>query len=185
MFSRKRWGLWGLAACLALYIMGISVGDLVTPPAQAIHQNQSDITTTADTSFYHDPTGRFKIAILPGYQLTPLGNIFVAESSNRQIAYTVTVRPTTTDNLNDAALGQMAVESLGRGEGFLAGTAVKKNSGVVVPWQGTLGAQHIRGKLYARQMDQLVLILALSTTPANNFRLDELLTTLAPSLQPI
>jgi hypothetical protein len=172
MFNRKRFWTIGLALMTALSIMGFSLGNLI-----AVH---------AETSTYQDPAGRFEVGIVSGYKMTPIAGMFVVESPENDLAYTVTVRPKAGDRyLEDDELAQVAVDTLATGEGFIAGAFTGNDIGVELPWRGVQGKTPIAGRVFARQTNNSVLVLSLSTTAENTENISAILPELSQSLKPV
>lgn len=172
MFNRNRFWAIALAFMTALSVMGFSLGTLISVNAQA--------------SSYQDPAGRFEVALLPSYKVTPLAGMFVVESPDGAIAYTVSVRPKAADAyLEDVELAQFALETVEKGEGFRAGAVQGTDIGVEVPWQGMLGQQAIAGTLFARQTNNTVLILTVSAVEGSQDQLAAILPELSQSLKPL
>lgn len=172
MLNRNRLWTIGLALMTALSVMGFTLGNLA-----AVH---------AETSSYQDPAGRFEIAILPEYKVTPVAGMFVVESPAGDLAYTVAVRPKAADRyLEDGRLAQMAVNTFATGEGFIAGAFKGNDIGVAIPWRGMQGKTPLNGMLFARQTNNSVLVLSLSTTAEDTSTIAEILPELSQSLKPI
>lgn len=172
MLNRNRFWTIGLALMTALSVMGFTLGNLA-----AVH---------AEISSYQDPAGRFEIAILPEYKLTPVAGMFVAESPEGDLAYTVAVQPKAADRyLDDDKLAQRAVNTFAQGEGFLAGAFAGNDIGVEIPWQGIQGKTPLKGMLFARQTNNSVLVLSLSTTAEDTANIAAILPELSQSLKPV
>ena len=171
MLNRNRFWAVGLAFMTALSVMGFTLGNLI-----AVH---------AETSSYQDPSGRFEIAILPGYKMTPVAGMFVVEAPEGDLAYTVSVRPKASDRyFEDSELAQAAVDTLATGEGFLAGAFAGNDIGVEIPWRGTQGKTPLNGTVFARQTNNSVLVLSVSTTAEDTANIAEILPELSQSLKP-
>lgn len=171
LMNRKRLWILGLAFLTALSVMGFTVGNWVAVNAQS--------------SSYQDPGGRFEVAILPGYKMTPVAGLVVVESPTQDLAYTVTVRPKASDRyLDDEALAQVAVETVAAGSGLVVGAFKGTDLGVEIPWQGIQGKAPIFGTLFARQTNNSVLVLTLSATEAGKEMMAGILPELSQSLQP-
>ncbi|OKH11758.1 hypothetical protein [[Limnothrix rosea] IAM M-220] len=172
ILNRKRFWTIGLALMTALSVMGFSLGNLI-----AVH---------AETSTYQDPAGRFEVGIISGYKMTPLAGMFVVESPEGDLAYTVTVRPKAGDrHLEDDQLAQIAVDTLATGEGFIAGAFTGNDIGIELPWRGVQGKTPIAGMVFARQTNNSVLVLSLSTTETSTEKIAEILPELSQTLKPI
>ncbi|MGB2925077.1 MAG: hypothetical protein WBB82_07235 [Limnothrix sp.] len=175
MFNRNRFWAIALALMTALSVMGFSLGALISVNAQ-----------TEQPTNYQDPAGRFEVALLPEYKVTPVAGMFVVESPDSQIAYTVSVRPKAADAyLADTDLAQFALETVEKGEGFQAGVSEGTDIGVKIPWQGMLGKSPLSGMLFARQTNNTVLILTLSAVEESKDKLAEILPELSQSLKPL
>ncbi|AFY40167.1 hypothetical protein Lepto7376_4032 [[Leptolyngbya] sp. PCC 7376] len=172
MLNRKRFWTIGLAFMTALSVMGFTLGNFI-----AVH---------AETSSYQDPAGRFEVAILPSYKMTPVAGMFVVESAEGDVAYTVSVRPKASDRyLEDNELAQVALDTLAAGEGFVPGVFAGNDIGVEIPWRGTQGKTPVSGTAFARQTNNSVLVLSISTTAENTDNIAQILPDLSQSLKPI
>lgn len=172
MLNRKRFWAIALAFMTTLSVMGFTVGNLIAVNAQ--------------TSTYQDPAGRFEVALLPSYKMTPLAGIFVVESPEKDVAYTVSVRPKASDRyLEDAELAQVALDTVAKGEGFVPGVFEGTDTGVQLPWQGTQGSSPVAGTIVAKQTNNSVLVLAVSSTEGGTEKIAEILPELSQSLKPV
>ena len=172
MLNRKRFWTIALAFMTALSVMGFTLGNL--------------IAVNAETSSYQDPAGRFEVAILPSYKMTPLAGMFVVESPQGDVAYTVSVRPKASDRyLEDNELAQIALDILSNGAGFVPGVFVGNDIGIEIPWQGMQGKTPVSGTAFARQTNNSVLVLSISSTAEDNAKIAEIMPELSQSLKPI
>jgi hypothetical protein len=118
--------------------------------------------------------------------MTPSAGILVVESPEKDLAYTVTVRPKATDRyFDDGELAQFALFAVEKGEGFKAGGFTGTDIGVEIPWQGTSGKTAISGTLFARQTNNSVLLLTISATETGAEKIAAILPELTQSLKPL
>ena len=160
-------------------------------PLEIIKTSQSNSQQVSDAALplYQDPAQRFQIGILEGYQVTPVGDSFVIESPDGNLAYTVVVRSRASDfPLTDTDLAQVSIDTFSQGEGFIAGEfELDSQDGVIIPWTGTLSQgfskQPMSGLILTRQFDNTILSLLVSSTEATADNVEVILNTLADTLQ--
>ncbi|MBP0022358.1 MAG: hypothetical protein J7647_32975 [Cyanobacteria bacterium SBLK] len=142
---------------------------------------------------YQDPSGRFQLGIIQGFNQSVVTGVPLFESPDGQLAYTVSVRPRAADApLREWALTQVAIDTFDRGEGMMTGDyeAVEGElGGAIVPWTGTLtmgrNKQSMQGLLLSRQIPGRLLILAIAATESAASQIDAVYSTLEPTLQEI
>ncbi|MGK7925334.1 MAG: hypothetical protein AB4290_08820 [Spirulina sp.] len=151
---------------------------------------------------YQDPEGRFQVGIiqelspakgiLEDFKQSVVAGIPLFESSDGELAYTVTVRPRINNrSLEPWILIQVATDTFARGEGMLIKEFEPVNNelgGAIAPWTGTLTMgrkqQPMQGILLSRQIPDRVLILAIAATEKAADRVDAVYATLEPTLKP-
>ncbi|MEC4895635.1 MAG: hypothetical protein SAL07_20845 [Oscillatoria sp. PMC 1051.18] len=139
---------------------------------------------------YLDPAQRFQVGIIEGFSVTSLAGSPLIESPDGNLAYTVVVRSRAFDNnLSDAALAQIAVDTFEQGEGFIPGEFQSIGDGVVISWAGSLtlrgNTQPISGLILSRQVPGNVLVMLISATEEGQDEVEAVLSTVANSLQSI
>ncbi|MBZ8179185.1 hypothetical protein [Oscillatoria salina] len=139
---------------------------------------------------YLDPAQRFQVGIIEGFSVTSLAGSPLIESPDGNLAYTVVVRSRAFDNnLSDAALAQIAVDTFEQGEGFIPGEFQSIGDGVVISWAGSLtlrgNTQPISGLILSRQVPGNVLVMLISATEEGQDKVEAVLSTVANSLQSI
>ncbi|MEC4985210.1 MAG: hypothetical protein SAJ37_17795 [Oscillatoria sp. PMC 1068.18] len=158
---------------------------------------------------YLDPAQRFQIGIVEGFSVSSVGGSPLIESPDGNVAYTVVVRSpllqeplrrtrtsstnaqsrTFENNLSDAALAQIAVDTFDRGEGFLPGEFASIGDGIVIAWNGSLSlrgkSQPISGLILSRQVPGNVLLMLISATEEGEDEVEAVLSTVANTLQSI
>ncbi|MGK7902959.1 MAG: hypothetical protein AB4352_16420 [Hormoscilla sp.] len=151
-------------------------------------------TPTASLSLgltYQDPAGRFQVGILEGYQVSAVGTSPLFSSPDGNLAYTVLVRSRSSSrSLTAATLAQIAIDTFGRGEGFIPDRFRALGSGrVLIPWTGSLtmggNTQPMGGMIFVSQPQQDILMLLISATETGRNNVDAAVATLADSLQPL
>jgi hypothetical protein len=139
-----------------------------------------------------DPTKRFEIGLLQGYQVTPLGDSVLIESPDGRLAYTVLAQTAgqlgllsgsvTLDNL-----AQIARNALQRGEGFQSEAPQSIVNGIQMNWTGqlTIGGrtQPVNGIIMAKPGNNSVLLLTIAATEAGAADLPGAIAALGESLQ--
>lgn len=140
----------------------------------------------ADTP-YRDPGGRFQVGVLQDYTPSIVAGIPLFESPTGELAYTVAIRPrANAATVNEAALAQIAIDTVSGGEGFTPGAFEPVPAGgAKVPWSGTLTTkkpQVMQGILLSRQAGDRILILVIAATEAGASDLAAVYGSLEPTL---
>ncbi len=145
---------------------------------------------------YKDPNGRFKIAILKDYAVSPLAGSALIESSDGNLAYTVLVRSQgelalQNDNatfVNDA-LAKIAQTAFQQGEGFQVGQWQAIPSGIKLDWTGSLTiagkSQPVSGVILVRQLPKDVAMILIVATETGTGQVPGAVSALVDSLQPL
>lgn len=140
---------------------------------------------------YQDPAGRFQVGILAGYNVSSVGASPLFSSPDGNLAYTVVVRSRSSSRpLTAATLAQIAIDTFGRGEGFIPDGFRPLGTGrVQVPWTGSLtmggNTRPMNGMIFASQSQQDILMLLISATETGRASVDAAVATLTDSLQPL
>ena len=144
---------------------------------------------------YKDPNGRFKIAILKDYTVSPLAGSALMESRDGSLAYTVLVRSQgelalngTTTFINDA-LAKIAQTAFQQGEGFQTGQWQTIPGGIKMDWTGSLTiagkSQPMSGVILVRQLPTDVAMILIAATESAVGQLPGAVSALVDSLQPL
>lgn len=139
------------------------------------------------TEPYSDPGGRFQVGVLQGYSQSIVAGIPLFESETGDVAYTVAIRSrANTATVNEAALAQIAIDTVSGGEGFTPGVFEPiPAGGARLPWSGTLTTkkpQPMQGLVLSRQAGDRVLILVIAATEAGASNLESVYSSLEPTL---
>lgn len=149
----------------------------------------------AVSSDYKDPNGRFKIAILKDYAVTPLAGSALMESRDGSLAYTVLVRSQaelalngTTTFMNDA-LAKIAQTAFQQGEGFQTAQWQAIPGGIKMDWTGSLTiagkSQPMSGVILVRQLPTDVAMILIAATESAVGQVPGAVSALVDSLQPL
>lgn len=144
---------------------------------------------------YKDSNGRFKIAILKDYAVTPLAGSALVESRDGSLAYTVLVRSQgelalngTTTFINDA-LAKIAQTAFRQGEGFQTGQWQAIPGGIKMDWTGSLTiagkSQPMSGVILVRQLPTDVAMILIAATESAVGQVPGAVSALVDSLQPL
>ncbi|NEO83420.1 MAG: hypothetical protein F6J87_04045 [Spirulina sp. SIO3F2] len=139
------------------------------------------------TEPYSDPGGRFQVGVLQGYSQSIVAGIPLFESETGDVAYTVAIRSrANTATVNEAALAQIAIDTVSGGEGFTPGVFEPVPAGGArLPWSGTLTTkkpQPMQGLVLSRQAGDRILILVIAATEAGASNLESVYSSLEPTL---
>lgn len=118
------------------------------------------------------------------FSVTSTAGIPLLESPDRTLAYTMIVRQRSQDQtLDSSALTPLTMDTLQRGEGFVAGEAIDLAPGLVrLPWTGVGKGEPVVGSVIAMQNGTMVLMLVISATGDGVSRLEPAIALLTPSL---
>jgi hypothetical protein len=118
------------------------------------------------------------------FSVTSTAGIPLLESPDRTLAYTMIVRQRSQDQtLDSSALTQLTMDTLQRGEGFVAGEASDLAPGLVrLPWTGVGNGEPVVGSVIAMQNGTTVLMLVISATGDGVSQLEPAIALLTPSL---
>ncbi|MCY7320409.1 MAG: hypothetical protein LH660_01040 [Phormidesmis sp. CAN_BIN36] len=148
------------------------------------------------SSDYKDPNGRFKIAILKDYAVSPLAGSALIESRDGSLAYTVLVRSQgelalqngTTTFINDA-LAKIAQTAFQQGEGFQTAQWQAIPGGIKMDWTGSLTiagkSQPMSGVILVRQLPTDVAMILIAATQSAVEQVPGAVSALVDSLQPL
>ncbi len=144
---------------------------------------------------YKDPNGRFKVAILKDYVVSPLAGSALIESRDGSIAYTVLVRSqgelalqNSNVTLNDA-LAKIAQTAFQQGEGFQVGQWQAIPGGIKLDWTGSLTiagkSQPMSGTILVRQLPKDIAMILIAATETATGQVPGAVSALVDSLQPL
>jgi len=145
---------------------------------------------------YKDPNGRFKVAILKDYAVSPLAGSMLIESKDGSLAYTVLVRSQgelalqngNATFINDA-LAKIAQTAFQQGEGFQVGQWQAIPNGIKLDWTGSLTiagkSQPVSGIILVRQLPKDVAMILIAATETATGRVPGVISALVDSLQPL
>ncbi len=187
-----------------------AIAAVITIATSAVSLNRDHLTVTATTipiatssasdrglhlsGNTYTANGQYDLAILSqtnpetqtreDFSVTPTAGLPLIESPDRTLAYTAIVRQRSQpDPLDATALTQLAIDTLQRGEGFIAGEAIELGSGRVrLPWTGMAEGEPVAGSAIAVQDGASVLMLVVSATGEGMDRLDAAIGLLSPSI---
>lgn len=139
---------------------------------------------------YQDPAGRFRVAKLKDYLLTPLGDSVLLEAKDGHLAYTVLVQPASVlggATATPDTLGQLAKTAFQRGEGFQVVTQQTIGSNVQIDWTGSLTiagkTQPVSGVIIGKATNNNLLFLMITATESGSKDVPGAIAALADSLQ--
>lgn len=141
---------------------------------------------------HKDAAGRFRVGLLQGYRVTPLGDSVLMESPDGKLAYTVVAQTAgqlglLTGSVTVENLAQIARNALQRGEGFQAEAPQSIVNGLQMNWTGqlTIGGktQPVNGIILAKPGNNSVLLLTIAATEAGSADLPGAIAALGDSLQ--
>jgi hypothetical protein len=140
---------------------------------------------------HKDPLNRFRVGLLKGYRVTPLGDSVLMESPDGRLAYTVVAQTAGQLGLSNSVtienLAQIARNALQRGEGFQAEPPQSIVNGLQMNWTGqlTIGGktQPVNGIILAKPGNNSVLLLTIAATEAGAADLPGAIAALGDSLQ--
>jgi hypothetical protein len=145
---------------------------------------------------YKDPEGRFKVAILQNFTVSPLAGSVLMESRDGSLAYTVLVRSQgqlalqngTGTFVNDA-LAKIAQTAFQQGEGFQPGQWQPIPGGIKIDWTGSLTiggkSQPVGGTILVRQLPTDVAMILIAATQTAAGQVPGAVSALVDSLQPL
>lgn len=145
---------------------------------------------------YKDPNGRFKIAILKDYTVSPLAGSALIESRDGSLAYTVLVRSQgelalqngDATFINDA-LAKIAQTAFQQGEGFQTAQWQSIPGGIKMDWTGSLTiagkSQPMSGVILVRQLPTDVAMILIAATQSAVEQVPGAVSALVDSLQPL
>ncbi len=145
---------------------------------------------------YKDPNGRFKIALLKDYGVSPLAGSALIESKDGSLAYTVLVRSQSELALQNSnatlindALAKIAQTAFQQGEGFQLGQWQAIPSGIKLDWTGSLTiagkSQPVSGVILVRQLPKDVAMILIAATETGAGQVPGAISALVDSLQPL
>jgi hypothetical protein len=136
---------------------------------------------------YQDPSGRFRVAILKDYKITPIAGAVMMESRDGSLAYTTLTQPAPASYLTPETLGEIAKNTFKQGEGFRPGVPQPIPGGVRLDWSGdlTIGGQTqpVNGVIVAKPTGAQVLLLLIAATEKSAGSVPNAAAALTDSLQ--
>jgi hypothetical protein len=134
-----------------------------------------------------DPRGRFRVAILQDYRVSPIGDAVLVEHKTGSLAYTALAQAATAGFLTPDTLAEMAKNVFQRGENFQAGALQAIPGGVQLDWSGNLtiggNTQPVNGVIIAKPTGSQVLMLLIAATESGAAQVPNAAVTLIDSLQ--
>jgi hypothetical protein len=116
---------------------------------------------------FNDPKGRFRVAILQDYRVSPIGDAVLIENKTGSLAYTALTQPSS-GFLTPENLVELAKATFQRGEAFQAGTMRAIPGGIQLDWSGSLTiggvAEPVNGVIIAKPTGTQVLLLLIAAT---------------------
>lgn len=145
---------------------------------------------------YKDSEGRFKIAILKDFNVSPLAGSVLIESRDGSLAYTVLVRSQSqlalqngTGTFVNDALAKVAQTAFQQGEGFQTAPWQAIPGGIKLDWTGNLTiagkSQPVGGAILVRQLPTDVAMILIAATQAAAVQVPGAVSALVDSLQPL
>jgi hypothetical protein len=136
---------------------------------------------------FADPAGRFRVAILQDFRVSPIGDAVLIEQKNGALAYTALAQPAGSGFPTPESLAAMAKNVFQRGEGFQAGSEQAIPGGVKLDWSGSLtiggNPQPVNGIIIAKPAGTQVLMLLIAATEAGAEKVPNAAAALIDSLQ--
>jgi hypothetical protein len=134
-----------------------------------------------------DPAGRFRVAILQDFRVSPIGDAVLIEQPNGALAYTALAQPAGSGFPTTESLAAMATTVFQRGEGFQAGSQQAIPGGVKLDWSGSLtiggNPQPVNGIIIAKPAGTQVLMLLIAATESGAEKVPNAAAALIDSLQ--
>ncbi len=134
-----------------------------------------------------DPRGRFRVAILQDYRVSPIGDAILIESPKGSLAYTALTQPATVGFLTPDSLAEVAKTAFQRGEDFQTGSTQAIPGGIQLDWSGnlTIGGitQPVNGLIIAKPSGAQILMLLIAATESGADKVPNAAAALIDSLQ--
>lgn len=133
---------------------------------------------------YTDPGGQFQVGLVQGYAVAPTAGVFLVESPDRALAYTVVTRLRATDQaLSPNALGQVTIEAFERGNGFVPSAIDPVDPATIrLPFQGQAADGPLSGEILTRQVGTTLIMLMVAATEPAADRVEPVVAALLPTL---
>jgi hypothetical protein len=116
---------------------------------------------------FNDPRGRFRVAILQDYRVSPIGDAVLIENKTGSLAYTAMTQPSS-GFMTPENLVELAKATFQRGEAFQAGSMRSIPGGIQLDWSGSLTiggvASPVNGVIIAKPTGTQVLLLLIAAT---------------------
>jgi hypothetical protein len=136
---------------------------------------------------YQDPSGRFRVAILQGFTMTPIAGTALMEAKDGSLAYTTLAQPAPASFMTPDMLAEIAKTTFQKGEGFQIGSQQPIPGGLRLDWNGelTIGGQTqpVNGIIVAKPAGTQVLLLLITATEKGAEKVPNAAAALIDSLQ--